>query len=186
MNIEDLKDVILMGDWKKVAEITMLCNSCIASWKNDGKLKYQHFLWKKYKKYPFSRSNAKEIAPFLYRKYSANYSHRCSWNLIFESVNSNEFATHNALVDMFVRRVCIKIGYRTTEKCLKIPLFYLTNEEIQSRKIQNNLYFFFIFMLSCMLNKRARQGFQKKILSFSTPFLHMPWCLLFEYLFMHM
>ena len=29
-----------------------------------------------------------------------------------------------------------------TERFLKFPLFYLPNEEIQSRKIQNNLYNF--------------------------------------------
>ena len=37
MNIEDLKYVMGRIE-KKVAEITMLCNSCIASWKNDGKV----------------------------------------------------------------------------------------------------------------------------------------------------
>ena len=58
------------------------------------KLKYQHFFYEEKESF-FQVKCKKEIAPFLYtqREYSANYSHRCSWNLIFESVNSNEFAT---------------------------------------------------------------------------------------------
>ena len=58
------------------------------------KLNYQHFFYEEKNSF-FQVKCKKEIAPFLYtqREYSANYSHRCSWNLIFESVNSNEFAT---------------------------------------------------------------------------------------------
>ena len=44
MNIEDLKYVMGRIE-KKVAEITMLCNSCIASWKNDGKVEISAFFY---------------------------------------------------------------------------------------------------------------------------------------------
>ena len=39
-----------------------------------------------------------------------------------------------------VGAIVIKIGQKTTEKVLKLPLFYLAIEEIQSGKIQNNIY----------------------------------------------
>ena len=37
------------GLGKKVAEITMLCNSCIASWKNDGKVEISAFFLRRKK-----------------------------------------------------------------------------------------------------------------------------------------
>ena len=78
MNIEDLKYVMGRIE-KKVAEITMLCNSCIASWKNDGKVEISALFFEEKKSF-FQVKCKKEIAPFLYtqREYSANYSHRCS------------------------------------------------------------------------------------------------------------
>ena len=63
MNIEDLKYVMGRIE-KKVAEITMLCNSCIASWENDGKVEISAFFFEGKKSF-FQVKCKKEIAPFL-------------------------------------------------------------------------------------------------------------------------
>ena len=61
---------------------------------------------------------------------------------------------------------------------LKFPLFYLMNEEIQSRKIQNSIYILnfpapFSAGFPCLQDKREWE-FQKKILSFFILFLYIP------------
>ena len=64
-----------------------------------------------------------------------------------------------------------------TEIFLKFPLFYLVNVEIQSRKIQNNIYFLnFItsFYAEFPRSQDKREGISKIFLSFSALFLYMP------------
>ena len=61
---------------------------------------------------------------------------------------------------------------------MKFPLFYHMNEEIQSRKIQNNIYIFWIscahFSAEFPCSQDKRVGISKKFLLFSTLFLYIP------------
>ena len=64
------------------------------------------------------------------------------------------------------------------ETLFKFPLLCLSNEEIQSGNIQNNVYFFYFptpFSAGFPHSQDKRAGISKKILSFSTLFLYICW-----------
>ena len=58
---------------------------------------------------------------------------------------------------------------------LKFPLFYLANEEIQSGKIQNNIYIFNFplhFLLDFLVRKMKEQEFEKNSVILYHIFIH--------------
>ena len=67
-----------------------------------------------------------------------------------------------------------KMGQRITEETFTFPLFFkLVNEEIQSKKIENNTYFRFTCRIFCRISSLTRTGIKKRqrILSFCAFFL---------------
>ena len=64
-----------------------------------------------------------------------------------------------------------------TERFLKFPLFHLPNEEIQSRKIQNNIHNFEFSYSGFSLSQDKRVRISKLFMSFFTLFFYITWLL---------
>ena len=56
-----------------------------------------------------------------------------------------------------------EMGQRITEETFTFPLFFkLVNEEIQSKKIENNTYFRFTCRIFCRISSLTRTGIKKR------------------------